>query len=109
MDYQIVEQQVQKYKHYLSQAADTIRSEDVSLYPILVMSEMPLAIGIPIFERDENQTWNIHASTLEEFYVKKMIGSDKIDDFRKAYQSPETHLCIFFIDSEIANFIFVQR
>jgi hypothetical protein len=111
MDLKIIERDLQQLKPLLAKAADIILTEDVSRYPIFILNKEDINIGISVFERDKAQglDWNINASTLEEFYVKKMIEVDKIDDFKKTYQSPETHLCILAVEDAQANFIFLTR
>ncbi len=111
MDLKIIELKLQKIKPILAQAADVILSEDVSRYPIFILNEEFINAGIPVLEKDNTLglEWNVNASTLEEFYVKKMIEADKIDDFKEIYKSPETQLCIFIIVENNGHYIFLSR
>lgn len=111
MDFKEIEEKISLIKPYLVQASDVIMNEDVSRYPIFIVSQSDMSMGIPLLvpQQVSEIDFHVNASTLEEFYVKKMIESDKIDDFRKTYKSPETHLCIFLVYENNANFIFIKR
>jgi hypothetical protein len=111
MDLQQIEQHLLKIRPILTQAADIILNEDVSRYPIFIVNDEDIQVGIPVIEKEAtpDAIWNINASTLEEFYVKKLIEAEKVDEFRKAYKSTDTHLCIFIVRDSGANFIFLPR
>ena len=111
MDLKAIEDILQDFNPILTKAADIIVTEDVSRYPIFILNMNEINIGIPLLSKEEvkSSQWNIFASTLEEFYVKKMIEADKIDDFKKTYQSPDTHLCVLIVTPQNANFIFLKK
>jgi hypothetical protein len=105
---EIIESFIKPFKGIMSQAADVIVTEDVSRYPIFIMFQSEASIGIPIVTREQHGTeWNVYASTLEEFYTKKLIETDKVDDFRKLYQKHADELCVFMLSEEGANFVFL--
>lgn len=111
MDFKEIEEKINLIKPFLIQASDVILTEDVSRYPIFVITQNDLSIGIPLLVPQQVTAieFYVNASTLEEFYVKKMIESEKIEDFRKTYKSPEVYLCIFLVQEQDANFIFIKR
>ncbi|MFZ4544570.1 MAG: hypothetical protein ACOYOA_11005 [Saprospiraceae bacterium] len=111
MDLEEIQLQLQKIKVLLNQASEIILTEDVSRYPIFIVNEEEVPLGIQIIQKGDNREFehNVHASTLEEFYVKKMIQEDKIEDFKKAYKSAETHLCVFWVTDDAAKFIFIEK
>ena len=49
------------------------------------------------------------ASTLEEFVAKNLIAESKVDAFRTTYKDPEEFLCLFLIEDETAEFIFLPQ
>jgi hypothetical protein len=103
-----IEKIITPYKKIMSQAADVIVTEDVSRYPIFIMFQSEINAGIAVVNKQEDGgDWNIHASTLEEFYAKKLIEAEKIDDFRILYKKHETELCIFVLSEDGANFVFI--
>jgi hypothetical protein len=105
---QKVEKILKTYRNQLRQAADIIREQNVSNYPIFVASQLPFELGIPlILKGDMTEGWSINASTLEEFHAKQIISADKVDDFRALYRSHGGELCIFATTEEGAKFIFI--
>lgn len=111
MDLSQIEIKLNKIKPFLSKAVEIILSEDVSRYPIFILSEAGINLGIPLLEKDDTieLDWNVNLSTLEEFYVKKMIEADKIETFKAAYKSTETHLCIFLLTENNGQYIFLPK
>ncbi|MBT8220729.1 MAG: hypothetical protein KJP00_12940 [Bacteroidia bacterium] len=108
--YQALENLIDLKYNLLNRTVDAVRDQDVSNYPIIVVSHQPIEIGIPL-SNQSNLTWHINASTLEEMVVKNVIVESKVDEFRKLYNSktPEKHYCFFLVDDEDANFVFHPR
>lgn len=98
----------------LGQAADTVKDQDVSNYPIFFAyagEENEHAPGIAVLEIPTNRgiRWKVNVSTLEELVAKQVITQERIDPFRKVYKdSPET-LCFLIVDEEGARFGFVPQ
>jgi hypothetical protein len=108
-----VERLLKSHRSQLADAADTVRTENVSNYPIFVASKTDIEIGIPLLKQGQlPQDWRINASTLEEFHARRIIETEKIDDFRELYRSRKEELCVFVLlpseESETAaKFIFI--
>ncbi|NNK89401.1 MAG: hypothetical protein HKO89_02225 [Saprospiraceae bacterium] len=106
----VIENEMKKFRTILSKASDTILEKDVSNYPIFVIHKQEIALGIPIIERTvSNTNWSINASSLEEFVTKQLIFEKKMDEFKKSYKNPETHLCLFVLSDLGAQFIYLPR
>ncbi len=106
---QHIEDAIRPFKLLLAKAADVIVTEDVSRYPIFIMFQGEINAGLSVVNMDEHQSvWNINASTLEEFYTKKLIAAENIDAFREVYKKHADELCIFVMDENAANFIFLR-
>ncbi|TXB68003.1 hypothetical protein [Phaeodactylibacter luteus] len=94
----------------LTKAADSILDQDVSSYPIFIVHQLTVDIGIPLIERaDGGAAWSVHASTLEELATKKVIEMSRVDDFRKVYKDPQQFFCLFVFSDLGANFLFLPR
>jgi hypothetical protein len=104
-----LEKELQPYKKILAQAADIILDEGVSKYPIFVLHQQELEMGIPLVEAGEKFRWSVHASTLEEFVSKDLIFNEKAPEFISTYKDPEVHLCLFVLSELGAQFIFIPR
>lgn len=108
--YQALENLVNLKFNLLNRTVDAVRDQEISNYPIIVVSQQSIEIGVPL-SNQSNLTWYINVSTLEELVVKNIISEEKIDDFRKLYKakSPEKQYCFFLIDDDNANFVFHPR
>jgi hypothetical protein len=104
-----IERLLKRYRSKLAVAADTIRNENVSNYPIFVASKTAVEIGVMLFPQGQlPDDWIVTASSLEEFHVRKIIDTEKIDDFRDLYRAHPTDICVFAVDTEGASkFIFI--
>lgn len=108
--YLSLQEALKTYTKVLGEAADIIRDQDVSKYPIFVLHQQEMAIGIPVIERESNGgIWNINASTLEEFVSKSIVFEEKIEEFIKSYKNPDLHLCLFVLSELGPNFIYLPR
>jgi hypothetical protein len=103
-----LEQNLRIYKESIREIAEEIVQAEVSKYPIFVASKEPVSIGKMVIDKEELALeWSIFASTLEEFVRRKIITQEKLNAFRSAWKSPETHCCIFALIDDTASFIYV--
>ena len=98
----------------LSYAADTVRDENVSNYPIFfaypgLENEQAPGIFVLDIRTARGIHWRVNISTLEELVAKQVVTSDKIDPFRRVYQDTPDTLCFLIVDEEGARFGFVPR
>jgi hypothetical protein len=105
-----LETELKPYLGLLGQAADTILDEGVSSYPIFVLHQHTVDIGIPLLQQSEDgPAWSANATTLEELATKNVIGMEKVDDFKDVYKDPREQLCLFVLSDLGANFMFIPR
>jgi len=105
-----MEKELVAYNTVLSKAADTIMDENVSNYPIFVVHQQEIEIGIEIIKNPlPNMPWKVNATTLEEFVAKKLIYDRQLEEFKKVYKNPEHYLCLFVLSQLGATFIFLPR
>lgn len=110
MKYRLLESELAGYKKALGEAADTVIDQDVSEYPIFVVHQQQVDIGIPIIDREKVEgNWSVNVSTLEEFVTKQLIEEEKIEEFRKLYADPREDLCCFILSELGARFVFMPR
>lgn len=100
------------HKEALHQAADTVKDEDVSNYPIFFANAVQHndhAPGIEVLQIKTNRgtTWIINITTLEELATKNIITAEKIDPFRQVYRKSPEALCFLIVDEAGARFGFV--
>lgn len=108
--YKQLERDLAAYRKALSQAAEVIRDQDVSRFPIFVIHQNIVDIGINIVDKDVVKgNWSVNASTLEEFVTKQVIAEEKVADFQMLYRSHQDDLCLFALSELGANFIFLPK
>ncbi len=104
------EREIQPYKKVMSEAADIILDKEVSDFPIFIIHQHEVELGIPLANRDTVKgNWSVNASSLEEMVSKSVIEEAKIDSFKEAYKNPREHLCLFTLSELGAHFIYVPR
>jgi hypothetical protein len=107
--YSQLEKELAPYKSLMAKATDAILDQEVTKYPILVVHQHNVEIGIPLIPEDQKSIWQIQASSLEEFVSKQIIDKKKIDSFTTIYKNPENHFCLFVLSELGAQFIFLAR
>jgi hypothetical protein len=102
-----LEKDLEFYADSIKEVSKDIIVEGISSHPIFIAHQHVVNIGEIILNREElNTNWTIQASTLEEFVEKGIIDPKKKEYFLKSYKKPETHICIFVVVPEGANFIY---
>ena len=92
----------------LKEASYLIRQRDISKYPIFVFSREITKIGGLLIAAEERQLeWHINASYLEDFVNRQLVGEDRIEEFQQAYKDADEFCCLFVIDRDFMNFVFV--
>jgi hypothetical protein len=63
-------------------------------------------IGQLLFDQAAGQTtWNYYASFLDEFLQRQLVESR--EEFEKAYKDPDEFCCLFVVDRQFTNFVFI--
>lgn len=92
----------------IKEASYQIRQRGFSQYPIFPVSKVEIAIGNPLYKKYEFDTeWHYYASMLEEFMQRKLIDADKLEDFYVTYKNPDEFCCLFVVDEDFVNFVFI--
>jgi hypothetical protein len=95
-----------KVADLLKEASYQIRKRDFSKYPVFPVSMDNQPIGQLLYEKGQLENeWNYYASFIEEFTQRKLIEDE--DSFRGAFKDPDEFCCLFVIDREFTNFIFI--
>lgn len=106
----LLEAELLPYNTVLGKASDAITNEGVSNYPIFVVHQHQVDIGIPIIEKEKTSgNWSINASSLEEFVTKNIISTAKLEPFKDVFKPPSQEICLFVLSEIGATFIFLKR
>lgn len=97
-----------KVSDTLKEASYQIRKREISQHPVFPVCKTDQPIGQVIIGRLQAETeWNYYASLLDEFVQRGIIDAEKQDDFKNAYKDPDEFCCLFVIDKEFTNFVFI--
>jgi hypothetical protein len=90
----------------LKEASYQIRKRGFSEYPIFPISKIDLPIGQTLINKYQVQlNWNFNVSYLDEFVQRKIV--EDIEVFRQAYKDPDEFCCLFVVDVQFTNFVFI--
>lgn len=91
----------------LKEASYQIRKAGFEL-PIFPISHEPIPIGQLLIPKGKlSLDWNYYASFLDEFVQRELVGKEKVDDFKSTYKDPDEFCCLFVVDKEFTNFVFI--
>lgn len=103
-----VSQDFVKISDHIKEASYQIRKRGFSDYPIFIISKGDIPIGQVLFKKDEiATTWNYYVTYIDEFVERKIIEKEKTDLFKESYKNPEEFCCLFVIDGDFTNFVFI--
>jgi hypothetical protein len=92
----------------LKEAAYQIKVNHISDFPIFPIAKVDLPIGnLLVGQKDLPIGWNYYASFLEEFLERGLIDSENVAFFKQAYKDSEEFCCLFVVDVEFTNFVFI--
>ena len=93
----------------LKDAAYHIGRQKVSQYPIFIIAKAEVSLGVLLVGKQDRPElkWNYNASYLEELVQKKVIEPEKELLFTKTYKNSDEYCCLFVIDDDFTNFLFI--
>ncbi len=92
----------------LKEASYQMRIRKVSEFPIFPMAKIDLPIGKLLIGRNDIEIkWNYNISFLDEFVQREIISESMVEEFKKAYKDPEEYCCLFVVDVDFTNFLFI--
>ena len=101
-----ISQDFVKVADTLKEASYQIRKREFSPYPIFPVCKVDQPIGQLLIDTETSHTvWKYYASFLEEFVQRELI--EQPDDFKAAYKDPDEYCCLFVVDKDFTNFVFI--
>ena len=92
----------------LKEAAYQLKVRKISDYPIFPVSKEELGVGQLLVGKTEMAIeWNFNFSFLDEFSQRLLVKPEKLEEFKSVYKDPEEFCCLFVIDEDFQNFIFI--
>ena len=103
-----VSQDFVKVADQIKEASYQIRSRGFSDYPIFIMSKEEIPLGQLLYRKEDVGTqWNYFVTYLDEFVQRKIVEKSKEEDFKNSYKDPDEFCCLFVVDKEFTNFVFI--
>ena len=94
--------------------ADTLKEASYQIrkagfeYPIFAVSKEVVPIGQLLIDKiSMGIEWNYFASFLNEFQQRELVAEDRTEDFKGTYKDPDEFCCLFVVDEEFTNFVFI--
>ena len=92
----------------LKEASYQVRKRGFSDYPIFPICKEQQPIGQILIDQNATGTdWNYYVSYLDEFLQRGIIDEGKKDAFISTYKDPDEYCCLFVVDKEFTNFVFI--
>lgn len=90
----------------LKEASYQIRKRGFSSYPVFPVCKVDQPIGQLLIDSDEVRTeWKYYASFLDEFVQRNLVEHE--EDFKAAFKDPDEFCCLFVVDTNFTNFVFI--
>ena len=97
-----------KISENLKETSYQIRTRGYSDFPIFPIAKVDIPIGQVLIKQKELDTnWNYYASFLDEFMQRKLIEPENEKAFITAYKDPDEFCCLFVVDEQFTNFVFI--
>lgn len=92
----------------LKEAAYQLKKRNISEYSIFPIAKQKIEVGQLLIAKEElGLNWNYNFSYLDEFVQRGLISEENIEDFKAAYKDSDEFCCLFVIDEDFVNFVFV--
>lgn len=90
----------------LKEASYQIRVRKFSDYPVFPIGKAPISVGNLLIAKHEMALeWDFYASYLDEFVQRQLVENP--EQFIAAYKDPDEFCCLFVVDKDFTNFMFV--
>ncbi len=95
-----------KVADQLKEASYQIRTRGYSDFPIFPAADAQIPVGQLLYESGQmDNEFNYYASFMEEFVQRNLIEQEA--DFKAVYKDADEFCCLFVVDPEFTNFLFV--
>lgn len=102
-----ISQDFVKVSDTLKEASYQIRKAGFEL-PIFPVCKEHQPIGQMLLERDAlGNDWHYFASFMDEFVQRGLIDESKIGEFRTTYKDADEYCCLFVVDEDFTNFVYI--
>lgn len=95
-----------KVADVLKEASYQVRKRGFSDFPVFPVCKEKQPIGQILIDQATNNTeWNYYVTYLDEFVQRGLVENK--DNFQAAYKDPDEFCCLFVVDKDFTNFVFI--
>ena len=77
-------------------------------YPIIIVSESEVELGIPFLDKEKAQNNLVYSLTFLDHVVKNgVLAPDLVYDFKNDYKKKNEHCCMLVIQEKVKRFIYM--
>ncbi|SFC89487.1 hypothetical protein SAMN05421780_111136 [Flexibacter flexilis DSM 6793] len=92
----------------IKEASYQLRRRGISDFPIFPISQTRISVGALLLGANEAKTrWDYYISYLEDFEQRGLVAADGLDAFKAAYKDPDEFCCLFVVDADFTNIVFI--
>ena len=92
----------------LKEAAYQLKARKISEFPIFPIAKKDIAIGQNLIPKGQKENeWVYNFSFLDEFVQRGLVDPEKQEEFKKSFKNPEEFCCMFVVDMDFTNILFV--
>ncbi|MGB0522876.1 MAG: hypothetical protein ACPGJS_07940 [Flammeovirgaceae bacterium] len=92
--------------HTLKEASYQLRVRKIAEHPIFPICKIDQPVGQLLVDKHEMALkWNFYFSFLDEFKQRGLV--DDLAKFQQNYKDPDEFCCLFVVDNDFVNFIYV--
>ena len=103
-----ISQDFLKVSDLLKESSYQIRKRGFSDFPIFPISKLESPIGQVLYPKETLDTnWNYNVTYLDEFIQRQIIETEKEEDFKSSYKNPDEFCCLFVMDDDFTNFVYI--
>ncbi|MBX2968439.1 MAG: hypothetical protein KF803_03635 [Cyclobacteriaceae bacterium] len=103
-----ISQDFVKVADSIKEASYQVRKRGFSEYPVFPVCKEPQPVGQLLIDKHlADLQWNYYISYMDEFVQRGLIDEDKQEAFKAAYRDPDEFCCLFVVDKEFTNFVFI--
>ncbi|MBX2965673.1 MAG: hypothetical protein KF845_05965 [Cyclobacteriaceae bacterium] len=103
-----ISQDFVKVADSIKEASYQVRKRGFSEYPVFPVCKEQQPVGQLLIDKQlAALEWNYYISYMDEFVQRGLIDADKQEAFTEAYKDPDEFCCLFVIDKEFTNFVFI--
>lgn len=94
-----------KVSDALKEASYQMRARKISQFPIFPICKVDVKWATQLYAKSQGLKWNYYISFSDDFAQRGLIES--LEEFEGVFKDPDEYCCLFVLDSDFVNFVFL--